>query len=750
MNRLTRYLIESVLLEEAKDITVLLPGGFKPPHAGHLHLAKAYAALPEVKEVQILIGPTPRDGFTREDSIAIWKELLRDTGKIKVVPIKTDNPIQAAYKYVETAQPGGYALAASSKGKDYERVKTFTDQHQPEGKYHSKLAPGVQVVLLPADPSPLNYSKRDDGNTGGISASTLRKDVAEKNAQNIMSNYPGVPFEAQKRIVNILTKKIAESKKKANWNAGKKKINEQLDTDSRVEFYIKYYKNLSPSDFVVEGLGDRVQISGIKTVAESMKRQPRQLDEKMKILIKNIVSKMVHGAFGPITNPKMREEIKDAVKVAIEPILKKYDYVVESNGKKPIALNEGGAAGHLVHPYEDMELSFDDIKNIIDLTLSGKVEYAQEKLDGQNIMVTFKDGELRAARNKTHLKNKGEQSLSVEDVRKMFDGRGPIQTAFVESMNDLQAAIGKLTPQQKEDFFEDGKRFISLEVLYPDTANVVPYGVTQLRLHHFKEYDDAGNVVDEDTDGIRALQTALDQYKVTQQKTFQVRATDLATIKQDGDYANQKRYFDEMVGSIQGEYNLKGNQTVGDYNRSWWEDFIKDKAKEYNYTITKEVLSNLITRWADSDKSLNIRNLVAKIDNPEFSSWVQSFDKSDYSTAKKKALEPVETLFLQLGVRVLKNLEGLIAANPDASVRKIRQDLANSIRDIKQAAQTGQLQSKKNPLAFLKQQLKRLEDIGGFDAIMPTEGVVFKHEGKLYKLTGAFAPINQILGYMKF
>ena len=702
MNRLTRYLVESVLLEEAKDITVLLPGGFKPPHAGHLHLAKAYAALPEVKEVQILIGPTPRDGFTREDSIAIWKELLRGTKKIKVVPIKTDNPIRAAYEYVEAAQPGGYALAASSKGKDYERVKTFTDQHQPGGKYHSKLAPGVQVVLLPADPSPLNYNKRDDGNTGGISASTLRKDVAEKNTQNIVSNYPGIPLDSQKRIVSILTNKVMESKKKSKRNAG-----------------------------LAEG-------------------QPEQLEERMKILIKNVVSKMVHGAFGPITNAKMREEIKDAVKVAIEPILKKYDYVVESNGKKPIALNEGGAAGHLVHPYEDMELSFDDIKNIIDLTLSGKVEYAQEKLDGQNIMVTYKDGELRAARNKTHLKNKGEQSLSVEDVRKMFDGRGPIQTAFVESMNDLQAAIGKLTPQQKEDFFEDGKRFISLEVLYPDTANVVPYGVTQLRLHHFKEYDDAGNVVDEDTDGIRALQTALDQYKATQQKTFQVRATDLATIKQDSDYANQRRYFDEMVNSIQGEYNLKNNQTIGDYNRSWWEDFIKDKAKEYNYAISKEVLNNLITRWADSNKSLNIRNLVAKIDNPEFSSWVQSFDKSDYSTAKKKALEPVETLFLQLGVRVLKNLEGLIAANPDASVRKIKQDVANSIRDIKQAAETGQLQSKKNPLAFLKQQLKRLEDIGGFDAIMPTEGVVFKHGGKLYKLTGAFAPINQILGYMKF
>ena len=747
MNKLTKYLVESILLEEVKDITVLLPGGFKPPHAGHLHLAKAYANLPEVKRVLVMIGPKSRDGFTREDSMAIWKELLKNSPKIKVVPIEIDNPLLAAYKHLETARPGGYALAASSKGDDYERVKNFTAQHQPDGKYYNKLTPGVEVVLLPVDPKPLDYVNRTDGKTGGISASTLRKDVAEKNTQNIMSNYPGVPSDAQKNIVSILTKKVMESKKKQSWTAGTKRLSEQMIADERFEYYVKYYKNLSPAEFIVEGLGSGIKISGIKKLNEA---QSKQLDERMKILIKNVVSKMVHGAFGPVTNAKMREEIKDAVKAAIEPILKKYDYVVEMTDNKSTILNEGGAAGHLVHPYEDMELSFGDIKNIIDLTLTGKVSYAQEKLDGQNLMVTYKDGELRAARNKTQLKNSGAQSLKIDDVRRTFEGRGPIQTAFVETMNDLEAAIGKLSPQQKEEFFEDGKRFISLEVLYPDTANVIPYGVTQLRLHHFKEYDEAGNVVDEDTDGIRALQTALDQYKATQQKTFQVRATDLATIKQDNDYANQKRYFDEMVNSLRGEFNLKDNQTIGDYNQAWWSDYIKDKAKEYNYTIPEEVLNNLITRWADSDKSLNIRNLVAKIDNPEFTNWVQSFDKADYSNIKKKALEPVETLFLQLGVRVLKNIEGLIAVNPDQSIRQIKQDLAKSIQNIKQAAETGQLQDKKNPLVFLKQQLKRLEDIGGFDSILPTEGVVFKHGGKLYKLTGAFAPINQIIGYMRF
>ena len=47
-------------------------------------------------------------------------------------------------------------------------------------------------------------------------------------------------------------------------------------------------------------------------------------------------------------------------------------------------------------------------------------------------------------------------------------------------------------------------------------------------------------------------------------------------------------------------------------------------------------------------------------------------------------------------------------------------------------------------------QLDRLNAIGGFDAIVPSEGIVFKYKGKTYKFTGAFAPINQITGLIYF
>ena len=50
----------------------------------------------------------------------------------------------------------------------------------------------------------------------------------------------------------------------------------------------------------------------------------------------------------------------------------------------------------------------------------------------------------------------------------------------------------------------------------------------------------------------------------------------------------------------------------------------------------------------------------------------------------------------------------------------------------------------------LKIQIEKLEAIGGSSAIVPSEGLVFKYKGKIYKFTGAFAPINQIWGSLKF
>jgi len=628
MNDLTKYLVEGILQEAETGIIVLLPGGFKPPHGGHLDLAVRYSKLPNVSEVRILIGPKEREGITREQSIAVWNELLIGARNITVQKVAEDNPLLAAYKYIEVAKPGTYALAASSKGEDYERVKKFVQGHAEGSKYHKT---GVEVVELPINTRPLPYTGRTDGLNGkGVGSSTLRKDLAKKDYKNFKTNYPStIPENILRAIYDVLTKKT------------------------------------------------------------------RAMSESMVLL-------------------------------------------------------EGGATGHLAHPYEDYDLTFKDVQNMIDAALGGTLVSAQEKLDGQNLMVTYKDGQVRAARNKGQVKDFAANSLTVKQVEDMFTGRGPIQAAFTEAMKDLEAAINKLSVNQKQKFFANGAKFVNLEVLYPETANVVPYGASQLRLHHIKEYDKAGNVVSEDVEAVRQLQGAIRQVQAENQKTYEIRVTDPITIKKSADYKAQKEELTKIIASLMSIYKLKPNDKVGLYYQAWWKNYINQIAKTYQYTVPENTIVQLINRWSFGNKEVNIRVIRDGIDNDGFKNWVMDFDKKEYAEQKKIANKPIENLFLRLGVYTLGNIENLVSLNPNNSVRQMKGDLKKAIEQIKSFAKTDTTDEGIVALKFLKRELARLQDIGGFNAILPTEGIVFKYNEKLFKLTGAFAPINQLLGYMRF
>jgi hypothetical protein len=86
-------------------------------------------------------------------------------------------------------------------------------------------------------------------------------------------------------------------------------------------------------------------------------------------------------------------------------------------------LIEGGAYGHMNHPFDDKNITFSDLKNIIILGLGGELsreDNVTEKLDGQNLMVSWVNGKLVTARNKGQLKNFGSTAMDISGVASKF------------------------------------------------------------------------------------------------------------------------------------------------------------------------------------------------------------------------------------------------------------------------------------------------------------------------------------------
>jgi hypothetical protein len=433
-------------------------------------------------------------------------------------------------------------------------------------------------------------------------------------------------------------------------------------------------------------------------------------------------------------------------------------YTIESRLKTGGVLTEGGAAGHMAHPWDDHGLTFNDVREIVSRALSGRLDIEQavtEKTDGQNIQVTWKDGQPGFARNKGTIINPMTPDQLIADFERKYqesvdkngieaaEGYKLIVDAYRACAEDLTEALNKIPADKLQQIFKNGRVFANMEIIYPATKNVIAYDKAHLQFHNLVEYDERGNTVETDLTGGALMQNIIQDANAHMQKTFSFIPPQQIKLGQVYDFEDQQAAFYNEIDQLRDKFSLKDTDLLSDYHKAWWRDVIQTKATELGYDIPDSVLTTLIYRWAFEDKSVNIAMLKKQIDNDAFQAWVTEFDKSDFKKYRKQNLEPFESIFLRLGVLVLQNATNFLAANPSKTVQDIKTDLAQLIKE---------LQISPNPatLAKLELELKRIQKLGGFDAIVPTEGIVFTYRGNTYKMTGAFAPVNQILGVLKY
>jgi hypothetical protein len=669
-------------------ITTLFPGGFKPLTGAHLALAERYAQHPDTDKIILLIGPKERDGITRDKTIEIFN-LINRNPNIEIQPTEFNSPIMAAYEYLFALPKdamGRFAMAASTKGDDYVRAKDFVpnvDKYKTIGDKKGRTIPaGVDAIELNLDIDPLT-----DKTGQPISATTVRAALANNDYDTFKQSYPAQNDSEIKNIWQIL-RGVQESLFSKDWWT--KTLQEDIKQ-------------------VVEGYMD-----------------PKTADKHKQKIAK--LKKFLHNSFGRPFVYDFKEFEKTILGVPLTEAIQ--------------MIKEGGAAGHMAHPYDDYALSFGDVKEIIARALGGRLDIeaaVTEKTDGQNIQVTYKNGQIGFARNKGTVIN----PMSVQEIQDKFGGRGPISDAFGNAAEDLAEAFNRVDANVLNGIFKDGRVFANMEIIYPATKNVISYDVAVLQFHNLVEYDKSGNIVQTDLTGGGALQSIIQDANAHLQKTFSFIPPQRIKIGRLADFEDQQAAFFNEVDQLRDRYGLKDTDLVSDYHKAWWGDVIREKAQALGYDIPDEILTALINRWAFFDKSANIAALKKQITNPDFSAWVTEFDKKDFKTYYKQNMEPFESIFLRLGAVVLRNAQNFLAANPSQSVQELKRDLADLIKELETTQDI-------NTIKKLEHELRRIQRLGGFEAIVPSEGVVFVYGGNTYKLTGAFAPVNQILGVLKY
>ena len=155
---LSRRFVESV---EPRGVA-LVPGKFKPPHAGHLEMVKHYARF--VDEVVVLISPLALkigEGkvIDADRSAQVWDIYLRDAGisNVTVMTSPSNSPVRAAFEYVENKEENPFyaqsgdriIMGASTKDGDQQRFKGNLQKYAADGV---KIVDPMKYAAEPQEP----------------------------------------------------------------------------------------------------------------------------------------------------------------------------------------------------------------------------------------------------------------------------------------------------------------------------------------------------------------------------------------------------------------------------------------------------------------------------------------------------------------------------------------------------------------------------------------------------------------------
>lgn len=652
-------------------------------------------------------------------------------------------------EYVVYPKKGGNRLGThSSKKKAIAQLKAIEfSKSKSEVKEVSAIkAPGIKkiIAVYPGRFQPFglhhkatyeHLKKRFDdvfiatSNKTGGSRHPMSFNEKKKHMQKMGINGSAIKMEKQPYVPKGIMKKYDEDTTAIVFALGEKDEG-RLAGGSYFKPYKKNYMRLAgfkKHGYTLKAPHVSVKVGGKEIDGTTMRKLLGS--EKYDIKIKEKFFKKMFGYF----DQKIFDSFTSAFK---EQVIRKKELLLM-----------GGAYGHMAHPFDDYGLTFGDLKSIIDQGLQGELNkevLATEKLDGQNIMISVINGKARAARNKGNLKSGG---MSLKDVKNKFKHHIPnVRNAFVYAMEDLTNVLEKLSKKDAESFFDNGKNWANLEIIYPDTKNVIDYDAgAQLIFHGILIYNDKWSPTGSVADGGTKIAAAIKKINKHIETKFTFAGPNVLKLTKSKNYAKLRSKFFSTLNSLKNIYSLKDTDEVSLYHQHFWLEYVLAGANSTDFmNITDDVLYSLMKRWAFRDKSYKMTDInKLKEEHPEFVDWVRTTEKLDHEKMLKDNMKPFEEIFFELGAEILSNVSNWIAPNPDKTVQNLRKDLEKAAKAIRKT---------KDPssLSKLKTQLSKIAAMGDLDKLVPSEGLVFKYKGKTYKFTGFFAPINQITGLMKF
>jgi len=395
----------------------------------------------------------------------------------------------------------------------------------------------------------------------------------------------------------------------------------------------------------------------------------------------------------------------------------------------------GGVAGHLSHLQENLDFTFGDIKAVLQDVASGEME-AVEKVDGQNIFFTYdvNTGTVKTARNSGDIKRGG---MSPEELTAKFAGH-PAEGAFIGGFKAIESALQGLSEEELVDIFgEEADTYVNVEIMYPANPNIINYNGNYIVMHGAQYFGDDPDAEPTNTKNsfaklLNAIESAEKQGDKNDWQVMGPQIVALQNIMDGSAYGDFVAALDTAApGSSDG-------MTLGEY--------VKERLYEGpvgRLPISQHQQDELVKLIMGDEDAPTLRQFKKGMPKDLHKLISQLATKANRYKVISTMLLPIERVISDFAIEVLRGMGSLFVSDHDTEIQRMRKEVESSIAAI-QSAQGSDIEVLQSALD------KQLAKLGPIENIASTmEGIVFEYppgSEQLYKLTGAFAMVNQIIG----
>ncbi len=399
----------------------------------------------------------------------------------------------------------------------------------------------------------------------------------------------------------------------------------------------------------------------------------------------------------------------------------------------------GGVAGHMAHLSEDTDLTFNEIVSILSKVANADIKNATEKVDGQNLFLTVDaSGEVKTARNSGDVKKGG---MTTDEYISKWKGH-PAENAFTNGFKAISASLRKLSPEDLDAIFANGQRYVNMEIMYPKNPNIILYSAPNVVLHglqYFGEEEETAEMRMLTKQKFSKLASMVDgAVEEVGNEQWSVNGPKIVALKKLADGSALKDVT-SRIQSFAGPVGM--DATLGDYV----EQVVRKYAEQVD--MPQDTADKLVTLMLNPDeaKSQGITVVNLKKGLPkELQSVVSKLGaKTNSRKYIASVLQPLEIAISDFAIEVLRGVKSYFVNDNDQEVQRMRAELEQSIAYLKSLQSSGDVKMGE----LIDKQLSKLGKIENVASSM--EGVVFEYppgSDKIYKLTGAFAMANQIIG----